>query len=374
MVKTTKTKPKYLKSKSFKLKSLKKLTSRINKTPTETDKINMSNSKFNFSYIISHSCIVTSGYDYRIRVPDNIRLIQYTPKGNLLNIMDVLCLFNKFKKNPTKKGIIEKPQYYSLNKNKQIFESDLQLTVTKPGDKTNNLFLQYNDIIKSKEFCQNLIDNRDKLPVLDVILNEDIDDIDDIDDIESYLHMGLYDCINNKNYDLDKLGNMENLLDDLTINSNNTNTNTNNSNTNNIFSKSNSITDYILYTEKDKKNHRFTLQEVLNGLSNYYKKIYKGKVVNFVQLGCNAEEPNKKKYTPYTVKYEDYKKNEENKECGRFLLKEFMKIQQRIKTNENKNILNVENLNDHIYNGYIMSSNKSDVEEYLENMMEISSK
>jgi hypothetical protein len=357
-------KSKSLKPKSFKSKSFKKLTSRINKTPTETDKINVSNSKFNFSYIISHSCIVTSGYDYHIRVPDNIRLIQYTPKGNLLNIMDVLCLFNKFKKNPIKKGIIEKPQYYSLNKNKQIFESDLQLTVTKPGHITNNLFLQYNDIIKSKEFCQNLIDNRDKLPVLDVILNEDIDDI------ESYLHMGLYDCINNKNYDLDKLGNMENLLDDLTINSN-----TNNSNTKNIISKSNSITDYILYTEKDKKNHRFTLQEVLNGLSNYYKKIFpKGKIVNFVQLGCNAEDPNKKKYTPYTIKYEDYKKNEENKECGLFSLTEFMEIQKRIRNNENKNILNVENLNDHIYNGYIMSSNKSDVEEYLENMMEISSK
>lgn len=315
------------------------------------------NIKFDFSYILSHSGIVTPEYPYEIQVPDNIRLIQYTPKGNTLTEIDVLYLFNEFKKKSNKKGIIKNPQYFSLNKENKIFESDLQLTVTEPGAKTNNLFLYYNQNDYTDEFFQNLIDNSKKLPVMDSILNESMDAI------KSYLHIGLYECMNNKKYELNKLGDLDNLIDNLTLNSNNRD----------IVSKSNSFPDYILYSDKNKQNNRYTLQEMLVGLSKYYEKKHPNKIVNFVQLGCNVEENNKKQ-NKYKISYEEYVKNVKNKEFGFFKISDFREINERLKKNENKNILTIKNIDDNVNNGFLISSNKSDVEEYVKNnVMSISS-
>lgn len=324
-------------------KIIKKQTSKLNKTRRKKPK-----SAYNFSYILSHSGIVTTDYDYETTVPENIRLIQYTPKGNTLTEMDVLYLFNEFKKNPNNKGIIEKPQYFSLNEQKQIFESDLELNVTKPLEKTLNLFLYYDHQNEYPDaLFKTFTDNPDKFPVIDRILKEK-------HDIESYLHMGLYDHANDKKFDLDKLGNMDKLLADLNLNSNK-------SKINSDKSKENSFPDYILYTAKNKKKKRFTLHEMLVGLSDYYKKIYPGEVVNFVQLGCNVEQKNKKA-KKFTMTHAEYLENEKSKRFGLFDNNDFQEIREHNMENQNKNILTIDNVFANIKNGYIMSSNKSDVD------------
>lgn len=347
-----------LKARTLKTKTLKKSQKQKEmKQIARSQIVNKKRGKFSFSYILSHSGIVTPEYPYEIQVPDNIRLIQYTPKGNTLTEMDVLYLFNEFKKKSNKKGIIKNPQYFSLNKENKIFESDLQLTITEPGEKTNNLFLYYIQNNYADEFFQNLIDNRKKLPVIDLILNETMDNV------KSYLHIGIYEYINNKKYELNKLGDLDNLIDNLTLNSNNRD----------IVSKSNSFPDYILYSEKNKQNNRYTLQEILVGLSKYYEKKYPNEIVDFVQLGCNVEENNKKQ-KKYKISYEEYVNNFKNKEFGFFKISDFREINERLKKNENKNILTITNMDDNINNGFIMSSNKSDIEEYVKNnLMSISS-
>jgi hypothetical protein len=327
MGKTLKAKPKIIK----------KQTLKVNKIRRKKDEIKIPKSKYNFSYVVSHSGIVTTLYPYEIIVPQNIRLIQYTPKGNTLTGVDVLYLFNKFKKNPNKKGIIKNPQYFSLNKDKQIFKSDLELNVTEPGGKTNNLFLYDDQHINYNAYFKKLTNNPDKFPIIDIILKEN-----EKVDINSYFHMGLYDYINNKKFDLDKLGNF---LGDLHYNN-----------------------------QENKQKKRFTLQEILLDLSNYYYKMYPKnpkKVVNFVQLGCNIEE-NRKKARKYTITREEYIEIQKNKEFGFFNLNDTAEINKHIEKNINKNILTMQNIDDNIDNGYIMSSNKSDIEKYLKNMMDIS--
>ena len=65
-------------------------------------------------------------------------------------------------------------------------------------------------------------------------------------------------------------------------------------------------------------------------------------------------------------------KIQKNKEFGFFNLNDLAEINKHIEKNINKNILTLQNIDDNIDNGYIISSNKSDIEKYLKNMMEIS--
>jgi hypothetical protein len=347
-------------SKSLKHKSIFNITSKSRQTrfkqtksrQTKSRKTKINNKRrikpaYNFSYILAHGGIVTTDYDYEIIVPDNIRLIQYTPKGNTLTEMDVLYLFNEFNKNPNNKGIIENPKYFSLNNQKQIiFESDLELNVTEPLEKTLNLFLYYNQNNYEDEFFQKF-NNSKKFPVIDRILEEK-------DDIKSYLHLGLYDYKNDKKFDLEKIGNLDNLLAGLNLNSKNLNTKISSS------SKENSFPDYILYSEINKEKNRFTLEEMLVGLSNYYKKKYPGEVVNFVQLSCKEEQNDKAK--KFTMTYKEYIENEKNKRFGLYKMNDFLEIRERNIKNKSKNILTIKNIDRIMTDADIIYSNKNDVD------------
>lgn len=309
---------------------------------------------YNFSYILSHSGIITGDYKkinngiphYKIQVPKNIRLIQYTPKGETINSIDVLYLFNRFNNAPSKKGIIENPRYFSLN-NGEIYESNLELTITEPGEKTNNLFLHYTQTLQNDVFFDYLINHRENLPFIKNILNEKKDSI------KNYLPLRLFECTKNKTYDLEKLGNnADNVLDDLLNNLK-------------LGGSNDEFNDYFLYNTTDKNKKRFTLENILFGLSRYYEKHHPRKIFNFVQLGCNIEIENNQMLSNNTQNLNSYIKNEKEKEYGQFDISEFKEIQKRHENNKNKNILTIKNLVDNIING-VMYSKPSELEHYYE--------
>lgn len=324
-------------------------------------------SKFECSFLMSHSTIITQIYEQEFRVPENIRLIQYTSIGQELKIASILFLYDKI--NSTfHNGIIPNDHldhYYVTIKNKtieaQILKPLLKLQTFEPGSLCKNLFLSYNDEFDEKTI-NDMFNSKSKLSFKYLSFKYSIPElyksyIESNSEVNNNINKNLFFEFNFYEKNLKTHKNLNKLFDKSNFDKSNF--------SKPLRNKTNKITDTIIkdyiplsnFISKSpivEQKHKFILGNLLLDLSSYYKYNFPGEIVNIVQIGCKSEQPysdKEKKDKNNKISYAKFLEKTKNEPRGKLTLSQILEINKEIddiekKSNNEFKIATTENLID----------------------------